>query len=100
VLVLLFAIKITARIPDYDHEHEYEIAWRDLLPTLAGISNRGEALAKFGLLAVRFPFLVRLACLLLRTRTRGTTAWQYEQERRNEKNHCRQLFHTKLATPR
>jgi hypothetical protein len=70
-------------------------SWRDLLPTLAGISNRREALAKFGLLAMRFPLLVRLTCLLLGTRTRGSTAWQYEQERRNEKDHCRQLFHTK-----
>ncbi len=33
------------------------------------IGYRRKALAKFGLLSLRFDLLVRLACLLLRTRT-------------------------------
>jgi hypothetical protein len=35
----------------------------------AGISYRREAFAKFRLLSLRFPLLVRLAGLLLRART-------------------------------
>jgi hypothetical protein len=45
-----------------------DIAWR-YSPTLAWISYRRETFAKVSLLALGFLFLVRLASLLLRTRT-------------------------------
>jgi hypothetical protein len=40
-----------------------------ILPTPPGIGYRGKALAKFSLLTRGFPLLIRLACLLLGTRT-------------------------------
>jgi hypothetical protein len=65
---------------EYEHKHEHEIASHPYLPTLAGISHRREAFTKFCLLALGFPFLVCLACLLLGTRARST-AKQKEDER-------------------
>ena len=44
----------------------------DALPTLSGIGYRREGFAKVSLLALGFFFLVRLASLLLGTRTRTT----------------------------
>jgi len=40
-----------------------------ILPTMPWIGYRRKALAKFSLLSLRFHLLVRLACLLLGTRT-------------------------------
>jgi len=39
------------------------------LPTLAGIANRRQAFAKLRLLTFGLSLLLRLACLLLGTRT-------------------------------
>ena len=77
------------KILDHDHEHEHEIAemlqdsscscdaGRRSNPLFAppGIGHRRQALAKLGLLSLRFPLLIRLAHLLLGTRTRGTAAY-------------------------
>ena len=84
----MLVIASNCKIFDDDHEHEHEIA--EMLqdsscscdagpcsnPLFAppGIGNRRQALAKLGLLSLRFPLLIRLSHLLLGTRTRGTAA--------------------------
>jgi hypothetical protein len=61
--------RFTAQILDHDQEHQQDVAWRRYSPTLAWISYRRETFSKVSLLALGFLFLVRLASLLLWTRT-------------------------------
>ncbi len=77
VIPLSFVIRISSFVP---------------LPALARIAYRGQALTKLRLLAFGFSLLLRLARLLLRTRTRST-AREYNAERWNEKHGGCQLFH-------
>jgi len=59
-------------IGSFDLDCENESAVKELLPTLAGIRYRRKTLAKLSLFAVGIPLLVRLARLLLWTRSRTT----------------------------
>src|SRR5262249_47827614 len=49
--------------------HDLRVTRALTLPTLAGIANRRQAFAKLRLLTFGLSLLLRLACLLLGTRT-------------------------------
>jgi hypothetical protein len=69
---------------------------RLVLPPLARIAHRRQALAELRLLAFGFPLLIRVARLLFGAGTWGATAQEGDKERRNQKCLNRELLHIRI----
>ena len=71
-------------------------ALRARLPSLTGITYRGQAFTEVGLLPFGVPLLLRVARLLFWAGTRRSTTDQFQKKHRNQKHNSREPFHVKL----